>query len=459
MADTAHSTADALDLSDDVEVVTLLSLPFELHVELARCARGVDAISLGRCCRALNQLLSCDSLWRHKLRSEWGFTDEAFDLWLSTKRTLVQAFHYHAVKHEPLEFSMLREPKETRAPDWEGCRDLTLSIEMANPWPRKVWTLFRICSPGGDDGAAPCAWAAEAETGELHLWSWSPQRIHCAGYAATKGCDAVVLSIASMPAPPPPSDPAAVDAATDGQPPPSIHPWSRIMPCGNHISMLPWTSFGWMLGVGETSTVGVTVDVTGGRSVAARPATHAMLLPPHASGSTLVVLAEHVLRVDESTWEEISSAGAVSIEVMQCVELRAYGLHEVLEDASPYELCTDAGAEVLTTARPTGSHNRKLAGRAFEWRPSERREAMEAEHRHETTRHVVLPPLVADATRVDSGGDYSPDRVCDLSGATMTIEGGWEVADDARAAPTVHEALPPLRFTVLCRHRAVAPLT
>ena len=84
---------------------------------------------------------------------------------------------------------------------------------------------------------------------------------------------------------------------------------------------------------------------------------------------------------------------------------------------------------------------------------------MEAEHRHETTRHVVLPPLVADATRVDSGGDYSPDRVCDLSGATMTIEGGWEVADDARAAPTVHEALPPLRFTVLCRHCAVAPLT
>ena len=123
---------------------TLASLPTELLTDaLANALKGSDLLSLGFCCGALTALLSCEPLWQRKLVDEFGFTDAGLALWCSSQRErnrrFVVAYHYFAIKHEALEFSLLREPivREEMSPARRDI-DLVLCIEVANPWPVDV---------------------------------------------------------------------------------------------------------------------------------------------------------------------------------------------------------------------------------------------------------------------------------------------------------------------------------
>jgi hypothetical protein len=375
----------------------LLSLPTELlHHLLMRAATGKDSLLLARCCWTLHRLISSDRvLWHDKLRSDWGFTEAGLALWHSTGHTLMQAYDYFHCKHEPLECCLLREPHPAISPGWEGCVDLKVCVEVVNPWPVKVWTLFRICGPdecvaaGGVDGR----W-------QLPLCRDSADRLICVGYAGAGGRDAVLVSIAAAAEPRActPLDYRSMAVAAIG--------W---MPSGEQLSH-------------------------------AVPAVQAMLLPPAGAGQSppLAVLGEHAFRVDAEMWRAIrASGGQPSLHVMQCVELRAYGLDLPLEDASPYELCCHEGVQVPTT-RASERHNRALSGRLFEWRASAHRETIEAD---QTARHVVLQPVASDLAHC----------VCSLPGGTAVVQGGWEL--EAAPPPSGHD-LPPLTFRVLCHSRA-----
>lgn len=399
----APLSAPAVLDGDSSTPATLDSLPFELLLLLARVSlSGHDALSLGRCSCTFREVVGSDSLWREKLERDCGFTAAGFELWESSQRSLRQAWIYFTIKHEPLEASLLRDPQCSAIPGWQDCMELKLCVELANPWPVKVWTLFRVCPPN----ATP--WAVAAKEQSLPVWSGSEERIRASGYAAPGDRDAIVVSI------------AAADQV------------GCRRPGGSR-------AFGWMEGV-KTS-----------RECVSEPAVQAMLLPSRAKGApgVMVVLGEHCIRIDHVVWTAAEAAGEVTIEVLQCVNLCAHGLDLPLEDASPVELCSDAGAEVLTTAdvalRRHGGSNRMYAGRAFEWRPSAHRQLLEAEHRHETQKHICLPFECSDR-----------DGSCAIfPGSTCVLQGGWELPDETVRAPPVPA---PVTFTTLSRTRAVVPL-
>ena len=89
---------------------------------------------------------------------------------------------------------------------------------------------------------------------------------------------------------------------------------------------------------------------------------------------------------------------------------------------------------------------RATAGRAFEWQPSAHRTRLEAEHRHQRTRHVCLP--------FEAPPPRTAENECVFTGSTCVLQGGWELPDEAAAAPHANE----LAFTVLSCASAVVPL-
>lgn len=411
----------------DTPPPTLLTIPSELVAHIAHHLKGTHVIALSKCHRSLRHLATSLDIWREKLQSELGFTEAGIELWLrSSGRKLFEAYDFVSRKHEPLECSVLGEPVVDR---WPGCIDVKLCVELANPWPQNVWTLFRVCSPLSDvvEGRTdPWADLASSSSGRrmhtLPLWPESSRRIQCVGYAAPGGKDAVIVSIAAAPR----EDLADVAKRN----------WSR----SPHA--VPTAAIGWMVG-GEALSEAV-------------PTVQAMLLPAckpkgnngEAGGvPALVVLGEHTLRVDKAS---LTPRGELCLEVMTAIDLCAHGLTLPLEEAAPYELCCDAGAEVPTTAdrsdRKRGSHNRNLCGRDFEWRPSDRSERLAQEERHETTRHAVLTPALET---------YA--NVCSLPGGMSVVQGGWEVADEATPAPA-GEALCDMTFTPLSRSLVFVPL-
>ena len=405
-----------------LEVPSVLALPNEVVLQLAMTL-GVDAIALGSCCHSLCPILCDESLWRFLLQRDCGFTERGLSLWLGGGHTLIKAYDYWRNMHRPLEAVLLRESLEVNAEGWKGCRDLKLTVELANPWPVPVWTFFRICSPG----ATP--WAAAVQDGSLQLWRKSVQRIVCTGFAAPGDRDAIVVSLATSPE----CEPAACERVRRLRSPQLAEAWQRA------------TAVGYMLGDGELEA-----------DVLAAPTTQAMLVPAHASDGGLVVLAEHTLRLDEAAWSEAVSARELGLEIMSCIDVRAHGLVGcdgvplTLEQASPVELCCDRGVQVPTTA--DGSHrrraraNRAICGRAFEWRHSERYKAISAEHRHDSKRHHILQEQ-----------SWESGATVEFRGDTSVIQGGWELAGQAASVPRGDE-LAPLNFTVLCHGRASVPL-
>lgn len=389
-------------------------------------SRSRAPIVLGQSCHALRALLLCEFLWHQKLVSEFGFTDAGLALWRNSQREknrrFAVAYFYFAVKHEALEFSLLREPVVNpphRVVDGEYVRDidLKLTVELANPWPVDVWTFFAVAT-GGES-----SWTAAVESGSLALWDGATERIHVAGFAAPHERDVVLVSLAT-------------EAMRERHVPHRFgyHPTQTCELAG----------FGWMGGQTDAQQQGSV------------PAVQGMLLPAHATGTGLVVLGEHKLRLSpaahaRSAWDAIAAAGEVALDVVQCVDVRAYGLEDPLHDASSVDLRCSAGAEVLTTARPGMPHNRRLAGRDFEFGPSPHREHIGSRERHDTTRHVGLYE-----TREPHNASLA-EHACNLNGETLVIQGGSVVAGEVVAAPSGADLLP-LTMTMLSRSRAVAPL-
>ena len=383
---------------------SLLSLPSELITQLIQVVNGKDALALARCCRTLHRIIRADAVWSEKLRSDWGFTEAGLSLWRTTGQTLVQAYDYFHRKHEPLECCLLREPQPAISPGWEGCVDLKVCLEIVNPWPVKVWTLFCVCAP---DDQPPWAAAVDGRW-QLPLCRDSAERLLCVGYAAAGARDAVLLSIAAE------AEPRACPSQQPGA-----------------TAAAALASLGWMP-IGEQLSHAV-------------PAVQGMLLPPAGACRLppLAVLGEHTLRMDAEMWRACRAAGGqLSLHVMQCIDLRGYGLDLALEDASPYELCSCDGVQVPTTR--ASEHHRAPSARHFEWRASSHREAIEAEHRHETTKHLVLRREESDA---------AARWVFSMPGGTTVVQGGRELATEAVPPPSGCN-LPPLTFQMLSHSRA-----
>ena len=440
------------ELISDEQPPTLLTLPSELISSIAYCLKGSHVLTLAQSHRSLSFLTQgcSDELWRDKLRSELGFTQAGMKLWSSKSgRRLFEAYDFLSRKHEPLECSLLSEPKAASALGWPRCVDLKLCIELVNPWPEKVWTLFRVCSSCSGaatreaepwDDLEPAA-DLEPSRQQLHLWSHSSARLQCIGYAAPGDKDAVVVSFAAAPG----KRENLADVSTRHLP---------ATPSGG-----PTASVGWMLGGEELRTAVPTVQAM--LLPACRPATRASTATDISHGEAegdeaeefagraaggrrpaLVVLGEHTLRVDENSF---TREGELCLEVMQVRDLRAYGLSVPLEEVAPFELCCDADAEVPTTANRSdlrrGQHNRHLAGRDFEWRDN-----AHASHEHS---------LTAEKDATDS-------NVCSLPGGTHVVDVvqvvDAEVDISGEATPRAGEPLRPVSFVPLCRTLVFIPL-
>ena len=460
----AGACAVQLTLSSMDPEGSLLSLPLELlQGSLARWMSGADVLALAQTCHALALTSRSDTAWREKLSAEMGFTEAGIALWQQGGHRLLEAYDYFHRKHEMIECSLLREPTAVRAPGWEGCYDLKLCMELVNPWPVDVWALFRVCAPGES------SWPEEtyAATSRLPLRRHSAQRLHCAGYAASQDRDVVLVSVA---------------AAGIGH--------ERTLKLSHRAVGAPLPSIGWMHDDARGDGAAGSDDDDDASVVA--PAVQAMLLPAARStsrdgdggasprggsvpttaggaqpsgrhGPAMVVLGEHTVRIDAPTWQVAVASGTLCVEILHCTALHAYCGDSAdsadsaaapstllpLEVASPVELRCDAGAEVGTTAprshRKRGGHNRMMAGRDFEWRPSARRAHAEAAHRHDRGQHSFLSLSANEDSDSGTGA---------LRGDTHVVEGGWEVADGVggRPAPAADD-LTPLSFVTLSRAR------
>ena len=350
-----------------------------------------------------------------------------------------QAWIYFSIKHEPLEAALLRDPQRVSGGAFDGYLDLKLSVELANPWPARVWTLFRVYDPSLQ--------SLEEKVRRGFPFYGDGERIRCTGYAAPYGRDVVIVSMA----------------------PPEM----TMLACRQLVQFDRAPSFGWMhvgtegdavLGHGDEQLThegwahegmheGLPLAPDG--THLASPAVQAMLLPQRAEGApgVMVVLGEHCLRVDPTVMEAAKRCGSLSLEVIQCVGLKVHGLELPLEDASPVELCCSAGAEVLTTAdaslRRRGGANRSHAGRAFEWQQSEHRTRLEGEHAAEGKRHVCLP-FAAPPPR-------SNEHECIFPGTTCVVQGGRELLEEATPVPSAGRPMP-LTCTMLSYTRARVPL-
>ena len=215
-----------------------------------------------------------------------------------------------ARRHEPLEASLIHEPQALHVEGWEGCYDLKLCMELANPWPAKVWTLFRIVPH--DDGASFIhrdvePMAEKMASTPFHPFYGDAERIRATGYAAPNDKDVVIVTMA-------PRESTGLA-------------WLNGTEHGANLDQAP--SFGWMY-------FGTTPD----GDHHAVPALQAMLLPQRAEGApgVLVVIGEHRLRLQPWWWDRFKRNGSLRLEVIQCVGLKVHGLELPLEDASPVEM-------------------------------------------------------------------------------------------------------------------------
>ena len=372
--------------------MALHALPSELFTLICHALGAAHTLRLSCASKPMRALALADAVWERHCQSELGLSALGVALWREHggmvlgvaappkglpswfPDSLLACWHYFTFLHEALEIELMGEAKPClpASGHWDGCLDVHLCLELANPWGVAVWTFFRACASVDADADAGVASsygsgytrvANEASAfvdggGRLGLQA---STVACVGYEATPvssedDCrSAVILSAAPLCAS---EEPRAV--------PPHL----------THDGLL---SLGWC--PLDLSPDGMGGD-DGGAPLAV-PAVQAMLLPARASGDRLVVVGEHMLRVDAPVAAEAQRTGTFCFEVVQAtgvgfdagsaapaVEQHAHRVE--LGGAAAHDLVTSAGAQVPHTRAPS----RRIHVPHFDW---EERRASEPE--------------------------------------------------------------------------------
>lgn len=320
---------------------TFDALPQELVVIIMRGGSPRSTLALSACSRALRAASLLDEVWRAHLL-EMGFSEAGLALWKAGggtppntvvapksewpcwfPSTLLACYHYHHRLHEAVELEVCTEHQSRR---WQGCTELTASLELANPLDVPVWTFFVPCCFAPEHACDLAPWAT-SNSFKLFPKSFDAsftgdgRRLHGLFYQSDSFRHLALWSF------------IVADGATKDMP-------------------------------SEASAISATSDLNSGWAPLGRYANDgrphwtqmvgAILLPPRASGHGLVAIAQQPFRLNE----QLSAgyhAGELHLEVLQAVDVRVDGrqpLDEYVATAGTSvsevtnRVMTDAGATV-----------------------------------------------------------------------------------------------------------------